>query len=367
MAENNTTASEHPSSAMGFLDHLEELRRRLLKSVFAVVVLSMAAYYVSDRLVEFIKIPLGGQIQLYNIQVTGSFYAYLKISVIAGILTALPIIFYQMWMFVSPGLYKREKLVILPLVLVSTLLFAVGGGFCFLIVLPMAFSFLIGFSGDTIVNTITIGSYISFVGLLLLAFGFGFQLPVLAYFLGKLGMVSHQFLAKGRRYAIVGILIVAAIITPPDVFTQLILAVPLYILYEISILVVRATGKRKEGEAAASRLAVHIFWLTTAYFTVALTQTALIIANDRIFQGENRAITSVQSVLYGLHYPAVIARDWLLGMIDLSYAGVDWVSLALFGFIQWLLVYMVARMAWTMLKRDKTASDQTIQDSNSGQ
>ena len=112
-----------------------------------------------------------------------------------------------------------------------------------MVVLPISLAFLIGFS-DVIVNYITIGSYISFAGLLLLAFGFAFQLPIVAYALGRLGLISSRFLAKGRRYAIILILVVGAIITPPDIFTQVLLAVPIYLLYEISIIIVRFTGQR---------------------------------------------------------------------------------------------------------------------------
>ena len=234
---------ETESGSMPFLEHLEELRRRLIKAVLGVVVCSGAAFYFSDELIRAIKLPLHG-VPLHNMQVTGTFYAYLKISLIAGVVGALPIIFYQTWQFIAPGLYKRERLVIIPLVIVSTALFLVGGGFCYFVVLPIALQFLIGFADDLIINYITIGSYISFAGLLILAFGFGFQLPILAYFLGKMGVVTSSMLGKARRYAVIIILTVGAIITPPDVFTQVLLAFPLYLLYEISILVVKFTGKR---------------------------------------------------------------------------------------------------------------------------
>ncbi len=230
---------------MPFLDHLEELRRRLLKSILIIIVMAGVALYFSDELMKLIRIPLGDQ-QLYNIKVTGTFYAYLKMSLITGVVASLPFVFYQLWAFISPGLYQQEKATILPLVTISTILFIIGATFCFIVVLPIAFKFLIGFSGDMVVNTITIGSYISFVGMLLIAFGAGFQLPIIAYFLGKMGVISSRSLASWRRYAIVVILVVGAIITPPDVFTQCLLAVPLYLLYEISIIVVRLTGKREK-------------------------------------------------------------------------------------------------------------------------
>jgi len=239
---------EQPSQGMSFIDHLEELRRRLLKSAIAVVIFSAVAFYFAEKLVAFIRIPFGDEIELYNIQVTGAFYAYLKIAIITGIIAALPVVFYQMWSFIAPGLFKREKMTILPLVFVSTVLFLVGAAFCYIMVLPLAFDFLMNFSEGQVVNNITIGSYISFVGLLLVAFGGGFQLPIIAYFLGKMGVVTSKMLAKARRYAIVGILIAGAIITPPDVFTQTLLAFPLYILYEISIIVVKLTGRREKQE-----------------------------------------------------------------------------------------------------------------------
>ncbi|NOY88752.1 MAG: twin-arginine translocase subunit TatC [FCB group bacterium] len=241
---------EENKAAMPFLEHLEELRWRLLKSIVAVIVLAFVAFYFSDYLIRFIKIPLG-DVPLYNIKVTGSFYAYLKVSLITGLLAALPVVFYQLWSFISPGLYKHEKAMVIPLVMISTILFLIGGAFCFVMVLPLSFKFLTGFSGDIIKNTITIGSYINFVGLLLISFGFAFQLPILAYFLAKIGLISAHTLSKGRRYAVVMILIVGAILTPPDVFTQVLLAVPLYFLYEISIVVVKITQRKKHKKIEA--------------------------------------------------------------------------------------------------------------------
>jgi sec-independent protein translocase protein TatC len=238
--------------SMPFLDHLEELRRRLLKSIVAVVVMTLAAFYFSDELMKFLVTPLG-DIKLHVTEVTGSFYAYLKVSLVAGIAAASPIVFYQLWSFIAPGLYRQEKARVLPLVLVSTLLFLIGASFCYLVVLPLSLKFLIGFSGDLLSPIITVGSYLTFSGMLMLAFGVGFEIPVVAYFLGRIGLISSQFLAKGRRYAIVLILIVAAVLTPtPDVATQLLLAGPLYLLYEVSIILVRVTGKKRQPGRSGS-------------------------------------------------------------------------------------------------------------------
>lgn len=243
--QNETTPEEGLITSMPFLHHLEELRWRLLKSVLAVVVLSLIGFYFSEELMKFVVLPFGDQ-PLHNMEVTGAFYAYLKVSLMAGVLGSLPYIFFQLWSFVSPGLYKNERLMIIPLVAASTFLFLLGSGFCYYTVLPLSLTFLTGFSGEVLVNYITVASYISFAGLLLLAFGFGFQMPIAAYFLGKFGLVTAEFLGKGRRYAAVGILIAGAIITPPDVFTQVLLAVPMYLLYEVSIIVVRLTNRRDD-------------------------------------------------------------------------------------------------------------------------
>ncbi|HWR82415.1 MAG TPA: twin-arginine translocase subunit TatC [Candidatus Deferrimicrobium sp.] len=233
------------TGSMPFLDHLEELRRRLLKSLLSVVATTGAAFYFAHDIMRFIVAPLGDT-RLHVTQVTGSFYAFLVVSLIAGLVVSSPIVFYQLWSFVGPGLYPREKARVLPLMLVSTLLFLAGAAFCYLIVLPFSLKFLIGFSGDLFSPIITVGSYLTFAGTMMLAFGLGFELPVAAYFLGRIGIVSSRVMSRGRRYAVVLILIAAAILTPtPDVATQFMLAGPLYFLYEVSIIVVKLTGARK--------------------------------------------------------------------------------------------------------------------------
>jgi sec-independent protein translocase protein TatC len=214
----------------------------------AVVITTAAAFYFADPIIRFFISPLG-DIKLYVTDITGSFYAYFKMALITGVLAAVPFVFYQLWSFISPGLYTKEKRAVIPMVIVSTILFISGAAFCFYIVLPFALKFMIGFSGDLFSPIITVGSYISFAGMLLLAFGFCFQLPVVAFYLGKVGFVTARGLSKGRRYAIVIILIVAGVLTPtPDVATQMMLAVPLYLLYEASILIVFFTGKKKNAE-----------------------------------------------------------------------------------------------------------------------
>lgn len=239
----DSSEKQPEDSGMGLLDHLEELRIRLIKMIVAVLVCGSAGLYFGEEILRFIMLPLG-ETKLHVTEVTGSFYAYLTVSLFAGVIVALPYLFYQLWAFIAPGLYRREKLAILPAIIASTILFLIGAAFCYMVVLPYTMDYLIVFAGDLLTPIITIDSYLSFAGMMILAFGASFELPVLSYFLAKLGIVSGAGLAKGRRFAIVGILIAAGIITPPDVFSQVVLAGPIYLLYEISILVARMVAKR---------------------------------------------------------------------------------------------------------------------------
>ena len=155
-------------------------------------------------------------------------------------------IFYHLWKFVVPGLFAKEVKLIIPVVISSTVFFLIGAAFCFLMVLPMSIKFLMGFGTDKLKPMIQIKDYVSFVSYMTLAFGAVFELPIVSYFLGRIGIINSGTLIKGRKYAAVAILIVAAIITPtPDVFTQLMLAGPLYFLYEVSIIVLKLTAKKK--------------------------------------------------------------------------------------------------------------------------
>jgi len=247
MTDNIPNPPDQPigRSDMPFLAHIEELRWRLIKAVLAVVAGTAVGLYFSDYIFHFFVRPLG-DIKLHFTEITGSFYAYLKIGIYFGIVVAVPVIFYQLWQFVAPGLYRREKSKVIPLVLIATILFLGGAAFCYLLVLPFAIQYLVGFGQDIMTPIITIESYISFAGIMIIAFGFSFELPVLGYMAGKMGIISGRGLSKGRPYAVVIILIAAAILTPtPDVVSQLLLAGPLLVLYEITIVLVRLTGKKK--------------------------------------------------------------------------------------------------------------------------
>jgi len=228
---------------MTFVEHLEELRRRLIVILAVVLFFSIVVYFFSERMVDYFTQPLPG---VYFFTPTEAFTVRIKISLFAGLIVTLPLIFYQLWKFVGPGLLKKEIKAIVPIVFSATIFFLVGGGFCFFYVIPAAVKLLLGFGTANLKPMISINSYVSFVVMMVLAFGVVFELPVAAFILGRLGVIDHKFLAHGRRYAAVIILIVAAILTPtPDAFSQLLLAGPLYLLYEVSIIVLWLTCRKK--------------------------------------------------------------------------------------------------------------------------
>jgi len=179
-----------------------------------------------------------------------AFMVRVKLSAVMGIVLGIPVIFYQLWMFVSPGLYKHEKNLVMPVVAATTIFFLVGASFCYFIVLPAALRFLMGYGTENMSPLISIGSLLTFCAYLILAFGLVFELPVVAFFLGRIGVISSRTLQKGRKYAIVLALVIGATLTPPDVFSQVMLAGPVFILYELSIWIVRLTGaERARGES----------------------------------------------------------------------------------------------------------------------
>lgn len=237
---------------MSFLDHLEELRLRIIKCLVSIVVLAIAAYIFSDEIYAILQIPLYQavpDIKLHYFKVTEGFTIRVKMSLLAGLIVSVPVILYQLWQFVVPGLYEREKRMVLPVVFAGTVFFLAGALFCFFVVLPRAIAFLSNVAFEGLEPTWMIQEYFSFMMRLLLAFGVAFELPIVSFFLGRLGIVNAKLMAKGRRYALVAIVTLAALITPPDIFSQVVLAGPVYLLYELSILVVKLTG-RKSPEVA---------------------------------------------------------------------------------------------------------------------
>ena len=233
-----------------FLSHLEELRKRLVVCAIGVGVGFGIAYIFSERLFQLLVAPLKAVLpegdQLIFTNLPEMFFAYLKVAFIAGILAAAPLIFYELWMFIAPGLYQKEKKMAIPFVISSTILFVGGALFGYFVVFPFGFKFFIGFSNETVKALPSVKQYFSFSMKLLFAFGAVFELPVIIFFLSKMGIVTPQFLRQKRKYAILLTFALGAILTPPDVITQCMMAGPLIVLYEIGILVSKVAYKKKE-------------------------------------------------------------------------------------------------------------------------
>jgi len=234
-----------------FLSHLEELRKRLVVCAIGVGVGFGIAYIFSERLFQLLVAPLKAVLpegdQLIFTNLPEMFFAYLKVAFIAGILAAAPLIFYELWMFIAPGLYQKEKKMVIPFVISSTILFVGGALFGYFVVFPFGFKFFIGFSNETVKALPSVKQYFSFSMKLLFAFGAVFELPVIIFFLSKMGIVTPQFLRQKRKYAILLTFVLGAILTPPDVITQCMMAGPLIVLYEIGILVSKVAYKKKEA------------------------------------------------------------------------------------------------------------------------
>lgn len=231
-----------------FTAHLEELRHRLIVCFIAVGIGFVVSYGFKEKLFQILSRPLISVMQAEDkIIFTGipeAFFTYLKVAFLSGITLAAPVIIYQFWMFVAPGLYAKEKRLLVPIALFSSAFFIGGALFGYFIVFPFGFKFFLGFATDTIRPLPAMQEYLSLTATLLLVFGLVFELPLIITLLARLGLVSVDLLKKNRKYAIVLFFIVAAILTPPDVVTQIMMAVPLMVLYEVSIVGARIFGKK---------------------------------------------------------------------------------------------------------------------------
>jgi sec-independent protein translocase protein TatC len=230
-----------PDSNMTLTGHLEELRWCILKSVLAIVLASGVCYFFSDAIFGFIVAPLRRSLQpgqnLIGTSVTEAFFVEIKVALAAGVLFSCPVIFYQIWRFVAPGLSGRERRLVVPFVLCATFFFVTGAAFCYRFVLPVAFKYFIEQYESMGVNpAIRIGEYFTFFFRMILAFSVTFELPVFTFFLVRVGIWDYRFMLRSFRYALVIIFVIAAMLTPtPDVINQSLLAVPMLVLYVLSI------------------------------------------------------------------------------------------------------------------------------------
>ena len=246
-----------------FISHLVELRNRLVYSLiaFGIVLLPLVTppWFLAGRLYDFLALPMMEALpqgsKMIATGVISPFFIPLKIAMLAAFLVALPFILYQLWMFVAPGLYKHEKRFVLPLIVSSTILFFVGMAFCYFFVFRMVFTFIAQMAPASITVSPDIENYFNFILGMFFAFGLAFETPVVVVVLVATGLVSLDTLREVRRYVIVGAFVVAAVVTPPDVASQLALAIPLCVLYEIGILCARFFVTPKPRDEAESRVA----------------------------------------------------------------------------------------------------------------
>ena len=250
-ARKEDEAAAEGGRPMTLLDHLSELRVRLVRSLIALTVGFFACYGFAEELFNYLMIPLTRALpsgaKLIYTALPEAFFVYMQVALVAGAFLASPYLFYQIWMFIAPGLYDDEKRHVIPIAGASALFFVAGAAFCYFQVFPYAFEFFVGFATDTIAPMPKLDEYLGFTLKMLLAFGLIFEMPLFAFFLARLGLVTAQWMRKTRKYAILAIFIVAAILTPPDVFSQLMMAAPMLVLYEISIIVAAVFGKKKPG------------------------------------------------------------------------------------------------------------------------
>ncbi len=240
---------------MSFLEHLEELRSRLIKAVIAICIAFGICFVFAESLFSLLASPvtrlLPKESSLIFTSLPDPFFIYLKVSFIAGIFIALPYILYQLWQFISPGLYVRERKMAIPFIGLATALFYIGGCFAYFIVFPAAFKFFLSYQTPELRAMISIREYVSLVMVLMLAFGAVFETPMVIVFLGLLGLFNSGQLKRGRRYFVVLAFVIGAIVSPsPDVINQSLMAGPMVLLYEVGIWILASLEKRRARENA---------------------------------------------------------------------------------------------------------------------
>ncbi|HQV31202.1 MAG TPA: twin-arginine translocase subunit TatC [Calditrichia bacterium] len=237
---------------MPFLDHLEELRWRIIRILVGVVVGVIVSFSVSSYILDILTLPamrLDPPLNFQFLKVQAMFVVYLEIGLFGGLVLALPYMLYEIWGFISPALLPKEQRYIIPLLFFSTFLFSVGLMFSYWIILPLALEFFVGLAPAQIRADIAIDLYIGFAIRLLLLFGIIFQLPILSYFLAKIGLLTTHFMRTYRRHSVVVIFIAAALLTPPDPITQIFMGIPLVLLYELSVFIVGGVEKKARKRA----------------------------------------------------------------------------------------------------------------------
>jgi sec-independent protein translocase protein TatC len=253
MTKEDIDASEAP-----LMDHLIELRTRLMWSVGGFIAAFILGFFYSTEIFQLLVLPFkwgtGAEVRLISIKLLGFFLVKLKIAMFGGMFIAFPLIATQLYRFVAPGLYKHERQALAPYLVATPVFFVLGASLVYFVLLPFAIKFFYTLPPGTVDITPDVEAYLDFVMMLMLAFGLTFQLPVVLTLLGHIGVVTHEQLTKGRRFAIVGVCALAAVITPPDPISMLAMAVPLGMLYEIAVLAVWLLEKRRKKANASKEL-----------------------------------------------------------------------------------------------------------------
>ena len=232
--------------------HIADLRKRLVISSITVVIMFFACFSFYEPILEWMMAPVKHALpvgtSMIAVEIQETFFTAMKVAFFAGFIISLPVIFWQLWLFLAPGLYDHEKKLVVPFVFFATLMFLLGASFAYYIVVPIGFDFLIAF-GNSVVSVLpSIGKYVGFFTKLMIGFGIAFELPVITFFLAKIGIVNDQMLKDFFRYAVVLIFIISAILTPPDVISQVLMAAPLLILYGVSIYIAKVFNPAQKEE-----------------------------------------------------------------------------------------------------------------------
>jgi sec-independent protein translocase protein TatC len=234
--------TREPEKVMSLLDHLEELRRRLIICGITIFVLSVAAHLYVEQIRNLFIRPVG---QLVYLGLAEALMTNLRLALVAGFFLALPVIFYQLWLFILPGLHRQERGLVFIIALLTLLFFMLGVSFAYFVILPFSVQFFLGYAAEGLTPMISFSAYISYSMGLMLGFGLVFLMPVAVLILARLGLVTPEYLARQRMYATIIIFILAAVFTPPDVLSQILMGVPMLVLYELSIFMARFVRKRE--------------------------------------------------------------------------------------------------------------------------
>lgn len=232
--------------------HIADLRKRLVVSSLTIIVMFFVCFAFYEPILEWMMLPVKDALpsgsNMVAVEIQETFFTAMKVAFFSAFIVSLPVIFWQMWLFLAPGLYEHEKKLVIPFVFFATLMFLIGGSFAYYIVIPVGFDFLVAFGSKVVTVLPSIGKYVGFFTKLMIGFGIAFELPVLTFFLAKIGLVDDKMLKNFFKYAVVLIFILAAILTPPDVISQVLMAAPLILLYGVSIYIAKIFNPAPKDE-----------------------------------------------------------------------------------------------------------------------